>query len=349
MAKVITTLHPEGMPNDELYPNIVAENLPEGVRQKINSIDLKQDRLESGVNIKTINGHSILGSGNLEGIQGPQGPAGPAGPTGPQGPQGLQGQQGLQGPIGPQGLQGPRGEKGEDGTSFEVVGEVLEPDDLPPVFSVSLGTAYFVGSSNPKNVYVAVQYQGSRAWKNQGPLQGPTGPEGPAGPQGVEGAQGPQGIQGPAGPEGPTGPQGIQGPKGEQGEKGETGPQGPQGPAGETPHLYEHIIYIKAVSSGSEPIPLYGCIKLYLTFSEKFSTKESLFEYLSSSGNYISFNGSIGGGVSSLPLQPAYLANFNYNPIDKNLYIKYEYSEKSFPFNNVTMAEYGQYWVTQIL
>lgn len=238
MAKVITTLHPEGMPNDELYPNIVAENLPEGVRQKINSIDLKQDRLESGVNIKTINGHSILGSGNLEGIQGPQGPAGPAGPTGPQGPQGLQGQQGLQGPIGPQGLQGPRGEKGEDGTSFEVVGEVLEPDDLPPVFSVSLGTAYFVGSSNPKNVYVAVLYQGSRAWKNQGPLQGPTGPEGPAGPQGVEGAQGPQGIQGPAGPEGPTGPQGIQGLKGEQGEKGETGPQGPQGPAGITHHLY---------------------------------------------------------------------------------------------------------------
>lgn len=52
-----------------------------------------------------------------------------------------------------------------------------------------------------------------------------------------EGIQGPQGEQGPIGPEGPQGPQGIQGPEGPQGPKGDKGDQGPQGIPGETPSL----------------------------------------------------------------------------------------------------------------
>lgn len=92
----------------------------------------KQDKLKSGENIKTINGQSILGKGNItieggegsyddteiqnkltelseriddigEGVVGPQGPQGeqgPAGPQGPEGPQGPQGNSGYQGAAG---------------------------------------------------------------------------------------------------------------------------------------------------------------------------------------------------------------------------------------------------------
>lgn len=45
-----------------LYPNIVWENLPVSVRELING---KQDKLISGTNIKTINGESVLGEGNI--------------------------------------------------------------------------------------------------------------------------------------------------------------------------------------------------------------------------------------------------------------------------------------------
>ena len=96
---------------------------------------LKQDELVSGTNIKTINGESILGNGNIEfvgpqgpqgergiqgpqgeqGIQGPQGERGIQGPQGEQGPQGFQGPQGIQGPQGEHGIQGPQGEQGPQG------------------------------------------------------------------------------------------------------------------------------------------------------------------------------------------------------------------------------------------
>ena len=112
-----------------------------------------------GQNFKTINGNSILGSGDIDivGAQGPAGPQGPQGiqgiqgeqgPAGPQGPQGIQGEQGPQGPAGPQGAKGERGEKGEQGA--------------------------------------------------QGP-QGERGEQGPQGKQGIQGEQGPQGPAGPQG------------------------------------------------------------------------------------------------------------------------------------------------------
>lgn len=113
-------------------------------------LDSKQDTLVSGENIKTINGYSLLGEGDLDlftdvlpagfflsggggggggtgdgdGSQGPPGPAGPQGPVGPQGPQGAAGAPGPQGPqgydgadgaTGPQGVQGPRGFTGAPG------------------------------------------------------------------------------------------------------------------------------------------------------------------------------------------------------------------------------------------
>lgn len=84
-----------------------------------------------GQNFKTINGNSILGSGDIDivGTQGPQGERGEQGPQGiqgiqgeqgPQGPQGERGEQGIQGEQGPQGPAGPQGEPGTGVSSDEV-------------------------------------------------------------------------------------------------------------------------------------------------------------------------------------------------------------------------------------
>lgn len=70
-----------------------------------------------GKNIKTINGESILGVGNIEsaGPAGPTGAAGPKGDIGPQGPQGEKGDKGEQGSAGSIGPTGPKGDVGEIG------------------------------------------------------------------------------------------------------------------------------------------------------------------------------------------------------------------------------------------
>ena len=41
------------------------EDLKSSVVTKLNNVDTKQDKLVSGTNIKTINGSSLLGSGNI--------------------------------------------------------------------------------------------------------------------------------------------------------------------------------------------------------------------------------------------------------------------------------------------
>lgn len=198
--------------------------------------------------------------GNLKGVIGPQGQQGvpgekgPQGVTGPQGPQGVEGTQGLQGlqgiqgelgARGPQGVQGPQGVSGEDGVNgngLEIVGKVDFEIDLPT--NAVLGTAYFVGTIIPYDVYsfVTTSLNPTGEWVNDGPIQGPQGPQGIQGSQGVQGIQGvdgTQGIQGEVGPIGSQGIQGIEGPagpigeQGVQGPQGVEGPQGPQGPQGE--------------------------------------------------------------------------------------------------------------------
>ena len=185
-----------------------------------------------------------------QGIQGEQGPAGERGPEGPQGSPGIQGPQGVQGEQGPagergpegpqgvQGIQGPPGEKGADGSKFTIVGLVANVSSLPVFSSVAPGTAYFVGSEVPYDVYWT---DAVSDWINVGTLQGPQGIQGPqgvqgevgpVGPQGERGLQGPQGEQGPQGVQGEVGPVGPQGPRGLQGIQGEQGPEGPQGVAG---------------------------------------------------------------------------------------------------------------------
>lgn len=125
----------------------------------------------------------IKGPTGATGPQGPTGATGPQGPvgaTGPQGPVGATGPQGPQGPQGLQGPQGPRGADGADGSSFTIIGTVDTISDLPS--TATSGTAYFVGTTPPRLVYVYDTE--TNTWINQGYLQGPQGEQGPKGPQG---------------------------------------------------------------------------------------------------------------------------------------------------------------------
>lgn len=215
----------------------------------------------------------LQGPQGLQGVKGETGETGPQGPIGPQGSQGIQGEAGPkgdkgdtgntgpQGPQGPQGVQGIQGERGASGNDFTINGYVSSTASLPELTANEVGTAYLVGTSTPRLVYLwGYNELGVLGWSNQGYLQGPQGPQGiqgvqgiqgptgdtgpkgdkgetgatgPQGPKGDTGDVGPTGPAGATGPEGPQGPQGLQGPQGVQGPKGDTGNTGPQGPQGE--------------------------------------------------------------------------------------------------------------------
>ena len=153
------------------------------------------------------------------GEKGEKGEKGDTGATGPQGETGPQGQTGPQGPAGPQ------GPKGDTGSGFVVKGYYGSVSALQTsVQDPAVGDAYGVGAAAPYDIYI---YDGvTKAWVNNGPMQGAKGDKGDPG------EQGPKGDPGEHGPKGETGAPGEQGPKGET---GSTGPQGPQGPAGKTP------------------------------------------------------------------------------------------------------------------
>ena len=196
------------------------------------------------------------GPRGTQGEAGGRGPQGIQGETGPQGPKGAPGPAGPQGLTGAQGPAGPRGEKGERGDGFTIKGYYPSAAALEAAQSApEAGDAYGVGASKPYDIYV---FDGvSRAWINNGSIQGTKGDKGDAftyddftaeqlealtGPQGERGPKGDQGTAGPAGARGEKGDPGEQGPAGEKGEKGDpgergpagaAGPQGPAGPAGE--------------------------------------------------------------------------------------------------------------------
>lgn len=208
----------------------------------------------------------LQGPQGLQGVKGETGATGSQGPVGPQGSQGVQGEvgpkgdkgdtgnTGPQGPQGPQGVQGLQGERGASGNDFTINGYVSSTASLPELTANEVGTAYLVGTSTPRLVYLwGYNELGVLGWSNQGYLQGPQGPQGIQGVQGIQGPtgdtgpkgdkgdtgatgpQGPKGDTGDVGPEGPvgaTGPEGPQGPQGNQGVQGIQGPAGPQGPQG---------------------------------------------------------------------------------------------------------------------
>lgn len=185
------------------------------------------------VPLKTINGTSLVGYGDIQIDSTPStggGTVGPAGPEGPPGPIGPQGPKGDTGPAGPQGLKGDTGPAGADGTSVALKGSVASVGDLPA--GAAQGDLYVVAASGDGYVW------NGTAWANVGPIRGPKGDKGdqgdagPIGPQGLKGDTGSNGPTGPTGPAGAQGPQGNDGPTGPQGPKGDTGSVGPQGPAG---------------------------------------------------------------------------------------------------------------------
>lgn len=118
--------------NNDVWQWVAASGLAS--RSWVNTaLTAKQDTLESGTNIKTINNESILGAGNIE-ISGGQGEKGDRGDPGKSAYQvavdegyegtetewlaslkGEKGDTGDQGPKGDTGAQGPAGEKGEKG------------------------------------------------------------------------------------------------------------------------------------------------------------------------------------------------------------------------------------------
>ena len=206
------------------------------------------------------------GDTGATGAQGPKGATGDTGPKGEPGEKGEkgekgdtgaagpQGETGPQGQTGPQGPAGPTGPKGDTGTGFTVKGYYGSVSALQAsVKNPEVGDAYGVGAAAPYDIYI---YDGvTKAWVNNGPLQGAKGEKGE---KGDPGAKGETGSTGPAGADGVTptigtngnwylgetdtgkpsrgekGDKGDKGDPGAKGEPGETGPQGPTGPQGET-------------------------------------------------------------------------------------------------------------------
>lgn len=107
-------------------------------------------------------------------------PRGDVGPVGPQGEQGIQGEKGE------------KGETGADGSSFVINKECDYATDLPTASEELAGTAYFVGVSEPRDVYVCVYDEDEQEyrWSNQGPLSGTQGIQGEKGEDGIDGEDG---------------------------------------------------------------------------------------------------------------------------------------------------------------
>lgn len=178
-----------------------------------------------------------------KGEPGEKGEKGEKGDTGAQGPKGDPGETGPQGKTGPQGPAGPQGPKGDTGSGFLVKGYYGSVSALQAsVKNPEVGDAYGVGAAAPYDIYI---YDGvTKAWVNNGPMQGAKGDKGDPG------EQGPKGEPGDTGPAGANGTDGITPSIGEngnwylgktdtgkpsRGEKGDPGATGAEGPAGKTP------------------------------------------------------------------------------------------------------------------
>lgn len=196
-----------------------------------------------------------------KGEPGEKGEKGEKGDTGAQGPKGDPGETGPQGQTGPQGPAGPQGPKGDTGSGFVVKGYYGSVSALQAsVKNPEVGDAYGVGAAAPYDIYI---YDGvTKAWVNNGPMQGAKGDKGDPGEQGPKGEPGDTGPAGASGTDGITptigengnwylgatdtgkpsrgekgdpGAAGAKGDQGEQGPRGETGATGAEGPAGKTP------------------------------------------------------------------------------------------------------------------
>lgn len=160
----------------------------QAARAAIEDMGVAGTTLEAGQDAtvtKTVDpssGAVTLTFGIPQGPQGATGPTGPQGEPGEQGPAGPTGPQGETGPQGPQGNTGPRGPQGEPGSGLDILGQYSSLSELEQaVPSPEIGDNYYVGASEPYDVYTWLQTSSGPAWVNGGPLQGATGPQGPAG------------------------------------------------------------------------------------------------------------------------------------------------------------------------
>lgn len=108
----------------------------------------KQDVLVSGTNIKTINGTSILGSGDITAV-------GPQGPQGPQGPKGDKGDTGDTGPQGPAGADGLTTSISVNGTTYTQVSGTITLPDYPTI------PTNYVTTDTTQNIYGAKTFGGN--------------------------------------------------------------------------------------------------------------------------------------------------------------------------------------------
>lgn len=126
------------------------------------------------LNIGTFPQPGPQGPAGQDGAQGPQGPRGLPGAQGPQGLTGLQGPQGPKGDTGATGATGPQGPKGDTGTSYIILGQVDDEEDLPEDPStVDRQGAYLVGTEEPYHLYV-ITGNVSLQWFDAGEFPNPS-------------------------------------------------------------------------------------------------------------------------------------------------------------------------------
>lgn len=182
--------------NNATYTNVLQErSLGEIKPNTVVKLKVPNNQMNNIYICGVVDGSIATLGGGEPGPQGPVGPQGPPGQTGPQGPQGPRGNgisdvEFIPKSSSEEGMlyditttledgttidsgdvlapRGPQGENGKDGTSFNIVGTVDSVADLPS--GVPAGTAYFVGTTPPRDVYT---YDGTN-WTNQGPLGGST-------------------------------------------------------------------------------------------------------------------------------------------------------------------------------
>ena len=187
-----------------IIPNELTAAISGVISRGIRAAEVTQD----GHLVLTLTDGSRADLGSVRGAQGEQGQPGPAGP---------------QGAAGPPGPKGDPGAQGETGRGFAVLGYYATAAALAAaVQTPAAGDAYGVGSAAPYDIYI---YDGvTRAWINNGALQGAKGEKGEKGEKGDKGAAGDKGEKGDKGETGAAGAPGAAGPAGSPGEDGEPGP-----------------------------------------------------------------------------------------------------------------------------
>ena len=172
------------------------------------------------------------------------------GPKGDKGDPGQDGAQGAQGPEGPPGPVGPTGSGLNIKGQYDTLGDLQSS-----ITSPAIGDNYYVGVSQPYNIYTWTEVDGVPQWLDGGQLQGAPGDPGEDGGYYTPSVDASGNLSWAASKSGMSAVQGanIKGPKGDKGDPGQDGQDGEQGPAGEDGTNGEDGgYYTPSVSSGGD-------------------------------------------------------------------------------------------------